>query len=129
MPLAAEAHARAAAQAAIDKKAEDTVALDISGVSLMADFFVLCSVRTQAHARAVREEVTRVLETQGLTLKHREGSDDSGWVLMDWGDVVVHIFGETERRYYDLERLWGDAPVLDLEGTYHEAGQGVDASD
>ena len=101
-----------AVSTALEKKAEDVVLLDISSVSIMADFFMICTVRTDTHARAVRDAVTQALEQAGLKMRRREGSDASGWVLLDWGDVVVHIFGLSEREFYSLEKLWGDARVI-----------------
>ena len=100
-----------AVSVALEKKAEDIVLLDISSVSIMADFFMICTVRTDTHARAVRDSVTQALERAGLNLRRREGSDASGWVLLDWGDIIVHIFGPAEREFYSLEKLWGDARV------------------
>jgi len=105
-------HAMLAVSTALEKKAEDVVLLDISSVSIMADFFMICTVRTDTHARAVRDAVTQALEQAGLKMRRREGSDASGWVLLDWGDVVVHIFGPSEREFYSLEKLWGDARVI-----------------
>ena len=101
-----------AVSTALEKKAEDVVLLDISSVSIMADFFMICTVRTDTHARAVRDAVTQALEQAGLKMRRREGSDASGWVLLDWGDIVVHIFGPSEREFYSLEKLWGDARVI-----------------
>ena len=105
-------HAMLAVSTALEKKAEDVVLLDISSVSIMADFFMICTVRTDTHARAVRDAVTQALEQAGLKMRRREGSDASGWVLLDWGDIVVHIFGPSEREFYSLEKLWGDARVI-----------------
>ena len=105
-------HAMLAVSTALEKKAEDVVLLDISSVSIMADFFMICTVRTDTHARAVRDSVTQALEQAGLKMRRREGSDASGWVLLDWGDIVVHLFGPSEREFYSLEKLWGDARVI-----------------
>jgi len=105
-------HAMLAVSTALEKKAEDVVLLDISSVSIMADFFMICTVRTDTHARAVRDSVTQALEQAGLKMRRREGSDASGWVLLDWGDIVIHIFGPSEREFYSLEKLWGDARVI-----------------
>ncbi len=102
-------HARLAVTAALEKKAEDVVLLDMSSVSIVADFFMICTAHTETHVRAVREAVTQALDLAGLRLRRREGSDASGWVLLDWGDVVVHVFGPAERQFYTLEKLWGDA--------------------
>lgn len=104
-------HAKLAVSAALEKKAEDVVLLDISPISVMADFFLVCTARTDTHARAVRDSVTQALERAGLNMRRREGSDSSGWVLLDWGDIVVHIFGPAEREFYSLEKLWGDARI------------------
>ena len=108
-----------AVSAALEKKAENVILLDISSVSIMADFFVICTVRTDTHARAVRDSVTQALDRDALNLRMREGTDASGWVLLDWGDIVVHIFGPAEREFYSLEKLWGDARVycFDAEAT------------
>lgn len=112
--LAAYTHAMAAARAASEKKAERIALLDLSAISTMADYFVICGVRTDTHARAVRQAATEALEGQGLVLKSREGVDSSGWILLDAGDVIVHIFNEDQRAYYCLEQLWGDAPSMQL---------------
>ncbi len=104
-----------AVSAALEKKAEDVILLDISSVSIMADFFVICTARTDTHVRAVRDSVTQALERDGLNLRRREGADASGWVLLDWGDIVVHIFGPAEREFYSLEKLWGDARIFSYD--------------
>lgn len=104
-----------AVSAALEKKAEDVILLDISSVSIMADFFVICTARTDTHARAVRDSVTQALERDGLNLRRREGADASGWVLLDWGDIVVHLFGPAEREFYSLEKLWGDARIFSYD--------------
>jgi len=108
-------HAKLAASAALEKKAEDVVLIDMSSVSIMADYFLICSVNTEVHARGVREAIEESMEGSELKLRRREGSDSSGWVLLDWGDIVVHIFRENEREYYDLEGLWGDAPAVKVD--------------
>ncbi len=103
--------AMAAAKAAYDTKAESISVLDMSGISIMADYFVICSVHTDTHARAVRQAVMDAMDGTAMPLRSREGSDISGWILLDWGDVVVHVFGDEQRDYYLLDRLWGDAPM------------------
>ncbi|HPU75893.1 MAG TPA: ribosome silencing factor [Bacillota bacterium] len=118
-----------AVSVALEKKAEDIVLLDISSVSIMADFFMICTVRTDTHARAVRDAVTQALESVGLNLRRREGSDASGWVLLDWGDVVVHIFGPAEREFYSLEKLWGDARVCRYDEETQSRSQSRSALD
>jgi ribosome-associated protein len=106
--------AAAAARAAYEMKADNIVILDMSGISIMADYFVICSVHTDTHARAVRQSVMEAMDETAFPLRRREGTDESGWVLLDWGDVVVHVFRDEQRDYYLLDRLWGDAPVRRL---------------
>ena len=102
-------YARLAVDVAADKLAADILMLDIRGVASFADFFVILSTESQRQLAAVAGDIEEALEGQGAVLHHREGTQDSGWVLLDFGDVIVHIFGAEEREYYQLERLWGQA--------------------
>ncbi|HEX2850898.1 MAG TPA: ribosome silencing factor [Acidimicrobiales bacterium] len=102
--------ATAAAQAADDKKATDTVILEVGPVLAITDLFVITSGSNDRLVRTIAEEVERkVKEVGGPAPIRIEGLDDARWVLMDYGDFVVHVFLEEARRYYDLERLWSDA--------------------
>jgi ribosome-associated protein len=92
------------------------VALDLTTVSGIADYFVVVSARSRTHADTIAESVRQALRERGARLRHVEGNADSGWLLMDYGDVIVHVFLEDTRRFYDLERLWGDAPLITVEG-------------
>jgi ribosome-associated protein len=112
----AETVARLAAAAALEKSAFDVSVLDLQGLSSIADFFLICSARSTTHADTIAEAVRITLRTQGVRPRHIEGSADSGWLLLDYGDVLVHVFLEDTRGFYALERLWGDAPVLSVEG-------------
>ena len=116
MPIvAAEDKARLGARAVLGKKAEDVLILDLQGISGVADFFLICTGRSTAQIHAIADAVQEELRREGIHLLHREGVPESGWLLMDYGNVVVHVFlGET-RRFYALERLWGDAPILSVE--------------
>jgi ribosome-associated protein len=114
--LSAEATVRLAAQAALEKKALDLAVLDLHGISSVADFFLICSARSTTQADTVAEAVRLTLRTHGVRPRHTEGSAESGWLLLDYGDVVVHVFLEVTRGFYALERLWGDAPLLSVEG-------------
>lgn len=114
--LSAEATVRLAAQAALEKKALDLAVLDLHGISSVADFFLICSARSTTQADTVAEAVRLTLRTHGVRPRHTEGSAESGWLLLDYGDVVVHVFLEDTRGFYSLERLWGDAPLLSVEG-------------
>lgn len=107
---------RLAAQAALDKNALDLAVLDLSELSGIADFFLICSARSATQADTIGDAVRGALRAHGAPPRHTEGSAASGWLLLDYGDVVVHVFLEETRRFYALERLWGDAPVLSVEG-------------
>jgi len=106
-----QAIATAAAEAARDKQAADVVVLDVAALLTITDYFVICSVASAPQLKAVTEAVEERLRT-GLDRRpvRREGDADGGWLLLDYIDVVVHVFGDEERAYYDLERLWRDAP-------------------
>ena len=103
-----------AVQAAEDKKAWDVTVLDIREVSVIADYFVICSGRSSTHVQAVAGNIREKLAEKGLPALRREGFREGGWVLLDYGDVVVHVFREAERQFYNLERLWGDARVVGI---------------
>jgi len=113
--LSAEATARLAARAALDKNADDLVILDLRGLSTVADFFLVAGARSTTQAETVVEAVRMALKAAGARPRHREGSAESGWLLLDYVDVVVHIFVGETRHFYALERLWSDAPLLSVE--------------
>jgi ribosome-associated protein len=106
---------RLAARAALDRKAIDLVVLDVQGLSSVTDFFVVCSGRSTTHVASIADAV-RVAMKAEVRLLHAEGAPESGWMLLDYGDVLVHVFLDDTRVYYALERLWGDAPSVPLEG-------------
>ncbi|WP_054956013.1 ribosome silencing factor [Paenibacillus dakarensis] len=102
-----------AVEAAEDKKAMNVVALDLRGISLVADYFVICHGNSDTQVQAIATEVRKRAHDAGVTLRGIEGMDAARWVLMDLGDVVVHIFHRDERDYYNIERLWSDAKVVE----------------
>ena len=104
--------ARAAADVAYDKKASDVLLLDIREVTTIADYFVICSGNSGRQIQAIADAIDEELAKQGARVLNREGVADSGWVLLDFGDVIVHIFGPKEREYYHLERLWSEAKTV-----------------
>jgi ribosome-associated protein len=106
--------ARFAADAAEDKKAKEVVVLDIRGLSVIADYFVICSGNSNKQVQAIANAILDRLAEKQVPLRGMEGYDDGRWILLDFGDVVVHVFRQEEREFYNLERLWGDAPQLDL---------------
>lgn len=119
LKLTAEEIALAAARAASDKRGSGIVVLDLRQISVITDYFVIVDAGTEVQVRAIAEAIQEALVERGVTTLRREGWEDARWVLLDYGDVVVHVFRTEEREYYDLERLWGDAPrlVLDEEET------------
>ncbi|KOO43851.1 ribosome silencing factor [Priestia koreensis] len=102
------------AKAADDKRAEDVIALNMQGVSLVADYFVICHGNSDKQVQAIAREIKEKAHENELNVKRIEGLEEARWVLVDLGDVVAHIFHKDERDYYKLERLWGDAPHVDL---------------
>jgi ribosome-associated protein len=101
-----------AAGAASAKQAQDVCVLDVSEPLVISDYFVICSGSNDRQVRAIAEEVERATRDLGARPAHREGVEGARWVLLDFVDVVVHVFLEEEREYYNLERLWQDAPVV-----------------
>ncbi len=103
------------AQVALDSKAEDLMVLDVRGLSSFTDYFVLMSGRSSRHVQGLAEAVEAELRSKRVSSKHSEGLQEGHWVLLDFGDLVCHIFYKEKRAFYDLEGLWHDAPRLDLE--------------
>jgi len=114
--LSAEEKVRLGARAALEKKAEDVMVLDLQGISAVADFFLLASAQSATQVTTIVEAIEGALKTQEVRLRHSEGVPESGWLLLDYGDVVIHVFLEETRNFYALERLWGDARRLSVEG-------------
>jgi ribosome-associated protein len=108
--------AQRAARAALDKKAADLIVLDVQAVSSVTDYFLVCSGKSTTHVRTITDAIRQDLKAEGIRPLHAEGRPESGWVLLDYGDVLVHVFLEDTRAYYALERLWGDAPSVPVEG-------------
>jgi len=106
--------ARLAAEAADNKKAFDIMVLDLRALTYITDYFVLCSGSNITQVGAITDGIAQALAQEGRHPSHVEGDAEASWVLMDYGDVVVHVFDEQTRLYYNLERLWGDAPRVPL---------------
>jgi len=121
-----QAHARARylAEAALDRKAEDVVALDVSALTAFADTFLLATGTSDRHVRAVADAVVEASRAHGAPALGVEGYEEGRWVLIDLNDVVVHVFVAEAREYYDLDRLWADAPSIDLADTPSAAPAG-----
>jgi len=116
LTLSAERKAKRAARAALDRKAIDLVVLDVTSLSSVTDYFLVCSGRSTTHLASIAEAIRAELKQDGVRPLHAEGTTESGWVLLDYGDVLMHVFLEDTRAYYALERLWGDAPSVSVDG-------------
>jgi ribosome-associated protein len=110
--LEASEIARAAVEAAAEKQATDIVLLDVRDICGFADYFVLSSAESGRQINAVTEEIEEALKKEGARPVHREGAAVSGWVLLDYGDVIVHTFAPFEREFYNLEDYWSAARTL-----------------
>lgn len=109
----------AAAQAAADKLATDILLLDVSEQLVITDVFLLASAPNDRQVKAIVDDIEDRLRDLGAKPLRREGEKEGRWVLLDFGDLVVHVFHEEDRMYYALERLWKDCPVLPLEVPVH----------
>lgn len=117
MTLDAHQKATEIAKVALDRGALELMVLDMREVMTITDYFVICHGRSQVHCTAMAEHIEERLSEQGVYIKHHEGLKDGIWIILDYLDVVVHIFEEEARDFYDLRRLWADAaevPVPEL---------------
>lgn len=103
-----------AVRAAAEKRARDVVVLDMRELLEITDVFLICSGSSERQVRTIVDEIVRGLKAEGEKPIRREGEREGGWILLDYGDFVVHVFGSEERAFYDLERLWKDAPRIDV---------------
>ena len=104
-----------AAEAAAEKKAEDVVAINVAELLVVTDYFVIATGRTNIQVRAIADEIEEQLRIRGgIKVIGREGADEAKWLLLDFGDLVIHVFQPEEREFYRLEKLWSDAPRLTL---------------
>lgn len=108
--------ARLAVEVASGKQASDIVLLDVTEVCSFADYFVICSGDTNRHLEAIWQGIISEMKKNGIISHHNEGTSDSGWMLVDFGSVIVHIFAPEERHYYQLDTLWNKAiPVVRIQ--------------
>ena len=113
----------AAARVAADNRGQDVAVLDLRGVTPICDFFVVATGTSRRQLHAMSEEIDHKLEDDLEDMRlGREGYDESSWILLDYGNVVVHLFDEETRKFYDLEALWGDAKKVDWEAPSAERG-------
>jgi ribosome-associated protein len=108
---------------ALEKKASEIKVLDLRKLSDVTDYFVTCSAEVELHARAIADHIIESLKKKGIRPWHKEGYQNCRWILLDYVDVVVHIFlGET-RGFYGLEKLWGDAKIKEIKGIERKSGK------
>lgn len=119
-----EALALACAEAAADKKAEDIAILDLRGISSFTDFFIVCSANSDPQLKAISSSVRETMRDLGTSPLNEEGFPASQWVVIDFGEVIVHVFNAEKRDFYNLESLWKDAPRI----PFHPAPSGVKLS-
>lgn len=128
--MTASAHAidllRLAADAADSKQAEDLVALDVSGPLPLTDVFLLATGRNERNVVSIATEIEDRLIGNGAKALRREGRAEGRWILLDFGDLIVHVFHEEDRMYYSLERLWKDCPAIPLQTVVAGSGEPTD---
>jgi len=107
--------ARMACKALADKKGEDIRVIDISGISVLADYFIIANGSSESQIRAMVDAVEDEFEKAGITVRQREGYGLGNWVLLDFQDVIVHVFDKENRLFYDLERIWSDGKEIDAD--------------
>lgn len=107
--------ARIAWNALNDKKGEDIKIIDITGISVLADYFIIANGTSDSQVNALVDNVEEELQKAGFSLKQREGQASGSWVLMDFGDIIVHVFDRENRLFYDLERIWKDGRTIGIE--------------
>lgn len=107
--------AKMAVKALDSKKALDIKIIKIQDISAIADYFVIATGTSSTHVKALADEVEAQLDEAGISVSHVEGYRSNSWILLDYVDVVVHVFSDEAREYYDLERLWQDGEIIDIE--------------
>lgn len=107
--------ARIAYNALSDKKGEDIKIIDITGISVLADYFIIANGNSDSQVNALVDNVEEELHRAGYPLKQREGQASGSWVLLDFGDIIVHVFDRENRLFYDLERIWKDGKDISIK--------------
>ena len=107
--------ARIAYNALSDKKGEDIKIIDITGISVLADYFIIANGNSDSQVNALVDNVEEELHKAGYPLKQREGQASGSWVLLDFGDIIVHVFDKENRLFYDLERIWKDGKDISID--------------
>lgn len=108
-------NAKLAAKAISDKKGLNIKVIRVDDVSVLADYFVIATGTSSTHVKALADEVEYKLNEAGVSVSHIEGYRSNSWILLDYVDVIVHVFSDEARDYYDLERLWQDGEIIDID--------------
>lgn len=109
-------------EAVLEKKAIEPLILNLNGVSGVTDYFLICSGNTPVQTRSIADNIDDMLKTSGMQLPNKEGYSDGRWILMDFGNLVVHIMHQSEREFYALEKLWHDAKVIPVNDSFSFEG-------
>jgi ribosome-associated protein len=121
--------ARVAAEAAAEKKAADVVVLRVAELLVVTDYFVIATGANDRQVKVIADEVEEQLRLVGVKPVGREGETEATWILLDFGDLVVHVFQPAEREFYRLEKLWSDAPRMDLPADVVNATRPIDSAE
>ena len=109
-----------------DKEAHDIVAMEVGELTSVADYFVIGSAPSSTQVKAIADEIEEKMEKAGFRAVHREGYNSAMWILLDYSDIVCHIFNDETRKFYDIERLWSDAKKLDIEKLIQREDKNLD---
>ena len=112
--------AKVACKALDEKKGEDIKVIEIAGISVLADYFIISNGTNQSQVQAMIDNVQEKMNQAGYSIKRIEGNRSSSWLLLDYGDIVVHVFNREDRLFYDLERIWSDGKMISVEGLLEE---------
>ena len=115
-------------QAALGKKAEDVILLDVRELTTIADAFLICSGRSHRQVTAIAEHILRDLKKKGIRPLSTDGLQEGHWVLLDYGHIIIHVFYDSVRRFYDLEGLWGDAKRIETQSLAQQSPRSADSS-
>ena len=121
--MTSKSFAKACGELALEKRAENVTLIDLRKLGAPTDFFVICTGSGERHVRAIADYVVEEMSKRGLRPWHVEGYTSRKWILIDYVDVVVHVFNSETRRFYSLEMLWGDAPSEELKPRIRRAGK------
>ena len=113
--MEAKEMAKLAIKSLEDKKAEDIKVIDISDISTIADYFIIASGKNRSQIQAMCDNVEETMGRAGVSMKQTEGYKNANWILMDYGDIIVHIFDTENRLFYDLERIWRDGKEIEAD--------------